>query len=311
MIEEYFRRRPHLHQVLSTPAGPYLEGLATHLVRQGFSRWKLRQRLHGAAHFSLWRGMSGGALDQLHEEALPAFAKHLRSCECPGRFRRSAHSDGSAVAGAIELVQHLRWLGVVRLPAPAVAPSTEPELVRGFSEWMRHCRCVKDNTLRGYIRVILEVLDVLGDSPKDYTARSLRAFVLKTTDGATRSMGKQVVTAMRHFLRYLIAHGQCDVGLDGAIPTLAMWRLSAQLRARTFCTCGNATATRIRVLSEKRGPASIGHPPGARKQPSGARVSTQDAQRPRKTHERALRRHIRLVLGLVTRLVHPPVRPVE
>ena len=253
MIEEYFRRRPHLHQVLSTPAGPYLEGLATHLVRQGFSRWKLRQRLHGAAHFSLWRGMSGGALDQLHEEALPAFAKHLRSCECPGRFRRSAHSDGSAVAGAIELVQHLRWLGVVRLPAPAVAPSTEPELVRGFSEWMRHCRCVKDNTLRGYIRVILEVLDVLGDSPKDYTARSLRAFVLKTTDGATRSMGKQVVTAMRHFLRYLIAHGQCDVGLDGAIPTLAMWRLSALPRylpaaevQRIIDACDNRTAMGLR-----------------------------------------------------------------
>jgi integrase/recombinase XerD len=34
-------------------------------------------------------------------------------------------------------------------------------------------------------------------------------------------------TALRIFVRFLIADGQCAVGLDAAIPTLAHWRLAA------------------------------------------------------------------------------------
>src|SRR5207302_568831 len=38
---------------------------------------------------------------------------------------------------------------------------------------------------------------------------------------------KTVVTAVRMFLRFLIAIGRCQPGLDHAIPTMAHWRLSA------------------------------------------------------------------------------------
>jgi site-specific recombinase XerC len=37
---------------------------------------------------------------------------------------------------------------------------------------------------------------------------------------------KNVVTATRMFVRFLIANGHCAPGLDAAIPTIAMWRLS-------------------------------------------------------------------------------------
>jgi site-specific recombinase XerD len=92
---------------------------------------------------------------------------------------------------------------------------------------MRQHRGLKAGTLSGYGRVLREALQVLGDAPGDYTARSLRAFVLKKAAGTSRAKGKQMVTAMRNFLRYLIALGKCRSGLDAAIPTVATWRLAA------------------------------------------------------------------------------------
>lgn len=254
MIESFFRRRQALAQVLSTAAGPYLEDLVTEFARQGFGRWKLRQRVHGAAHFSSWCGVSGIPLERLHEESLRAFRIHLETCDCLGRLRRSEHAYVSAIAGARTLLQHLRKLGVIRSPAPPLTtPPEDLPLVTGFIEWMRHCRGVTDSTLRGYRPVIRDAIEALGGNPVDYTAPSLRAFVLKATKGASRSQGKQVVTAMRNFLRYLIAQGRCRAGLEGSIPTLAMWRVASLPRylpaaeiQRIIDGCDHDTAVGLR-----------------------------------------------------------------
>jgi hypothetical protein len=118
MIDKLFRWPRACAQVLSSPAGPYLDDLATILVRQGFGRWKVRQRLHGAAHFSLFSAMVGVSLEGLHEDLFPAFRAHLRRCRCPGRLRRGRSADVCTVAGARALVEHLRHIAVVQRPSP-------------------------------------------------------------------------------------------------------------------------------------------------------------------------------------------------
>jgi site-specific recombinase XerD len=62
-----------------------------------------------------------------------------------------------------------------------------------------------------------------------------------------------VITALRVFLRYLVATGQCQVGLDAAIPTIAGWRLSALPRYlpaadidRVLAACDSRTVVRSR-----------------------------------------------------------------
>ena len=92
---------------------------------------------------------------------------------------------------------------------------------------MQEQRGLQDATVRSYERVIGDGLRTLGDVPGDYKAAAIRAFVLQRTAGRSRAQGKCVLTAMRHFLRFLIANGTCRTGLDGAVPTIAMWRLSA------------------------------------------------------------------------------------
>ena len=57
--------------------------------------------------------------------------------------------------------------------------------------------------------------------------RQLRAFVLEKSRSWGWGTAKNCVNALRMFLRFLIAEGQCAVWLDAAIPTVAHWRLAS------------------------------------------------------------------------------------
>jgi integrase len=74
-------------------------------------------------------------------------------------------------------------------------------------------------------------------------------FVLDRAQRYGRSKAKQVVTALRTFVRYLVAQGLCPIGLDAAIPTIAGWKLAALPRylpaadvERVLGSCDPATA---------------------------------------------------------------------
>jgi len=253
MIEEYFRRRQALTRVLSTPAGAYLDALATELKDQGFGRWKLRGRIVGAAHFSLWSQKGGVSVSRLHEDGLGRFQRHLGRCRCRRPFQHSRHGDVCAVSGARALVEYLRRESLVTSPPPSPPIQEQPSLVSAFNEWTRQQRGLVPSTLRGYSRVIREAIEDLGSDPSKYTAQALRTFVMKRAMAARRSCGKETVTAMRAFLRYLVAQGLCRTGMDDAIPTIAIWRLTTLPRYlaaadvdRIIGTCGEDTAVGLR-----------------------------------------------------------------
>lgn len=227
MIEKFVLWRSSLDRMLSTPVGPYLDGLAVDLHSQGFGRWGLRRRLQGAAHFSVWCGLREVSVAELHEKWLPEFRGHLRACTCPGRFTHSFHGDAAAMAGALALIAVLRRMGVAVSSAPLKPAPELPELVRGFSDWIQKNRGIQEGTIREYQPVLCKILAALGDLPQQYDARSIRAFVVNETKTATRSHCLLIVTAVRMFMRFLIAEGMCRPGLEGAVPKVAMWRLAS------------------------------------------------------------------------------------
>ena len=132
MIEKFIRWPRARAHVLASPAGPYLDDLSTQLVRQGFGRWKVRHRLHGASHFSVFGCKRGLSLEALHEDLIPAFGVHLRTCRCPRWLRHGRHADVGAVAGAHALLEHLRHLNVLTSPAPVPQLPERPLLVQRF-----------------------------------------------------------------------------------------------------------------------------------------------------------------------------------
>jgi integrase/recombinase XerD len=253
MIEKYFKWNQSVTRLISTPAGPHLSLLGSEFERQGFSYWKLRDRLVGAAHFSRWNQRRGRSLGDLHENLLGRFADHLKECRCVRPLRRSRHGNPGALAGARSLVGHLRGCGIVTLPPPMEETPAPPPLVSGFCDWMRVQRGTQPGTLKQYSVVIEDALGILGTDPGLYNAESIRAFILSRTKQRDRRIAKEVTSVMRGFLRYLIAQGSCRSGLDDAVPTLAMWRLSALPRylpasdvERVIAACNRETAVGLR-----------------------------------------------------------------
>src|SRR6266566_3512653 len=93
-----------------------------------------------------------------------------------------------------------------------------------FCRWMRQQRGTGDVTLRTYSIYIRELLQRFGEKSSRFDARRLRAFVLAKSRSCGWGAVKNCAKALRMFLRFLIAEGQCAVGLDAAIPTVAHWR---------------------------------------------------------------------------------------
>jgi integrase/recombinase XerD len=221
---------------------------------QGFRYWTLRARLQGAAHFSDWNQHQERSIEQLHESLLEEFAAHLGACRCRRPLRLSAHNNVRMLAGAQALVDYLRHRGVITsVPPPRKEADPPPDLIVGFCDWMRRQRGTQENTLHRYGVVLKDVVKVLGTDPRCYRAESIRKFILSRTKGRSRTNAKEVTSVTRVFLRYLVAEGKCRVGLDDAVPTLAMWRLSALPRylpaadiERVIAACDRDTAVGLR-----------------------------------------------------------------
>jgi site-specific recombinase XerD len=128
--------------------------------------------------------------------------------------------------GACLFLAHLRDAGAV---TTLVAGQTteEPVLLTAFRQWMRQQRGTCDATLDNYSLSIRDLLKTVGADPRRFDSQNLRKFVLERSQRSGWATAKKCTTALRMFLRFLIAEDKCAAGLDAAIPVLAHWRLSS------------------------------------------------------------------------------------
>jgi site-specific recombinase XerD len=201
--------------------------------------------LHGLQHFSLWAYEAGFTSQELDAKTLEAFRRDLQL------QRRLQYPNGNhrhLFVGARHFVTFLEMTG--RLSAFNSGPlaSSEPKLFVEFCDWMETHRGTTTATLNTYRLTLIDVLQTLGDQPAQYDARTLRAFILDRARRYRVGQAKTMVTALRMFLRFLSATGQCPPGLDHAIPTIARWRqaslpkyLSSEAVERVITSCDLTT----------------------------------------------------------------------
>jgi integrase len=250
MMDQYFEDPTAFERARTSWSGPHLDGYSAWLHDRGFAPSSIQIFMRTAVHVGLWAEREQIPIPDLDRAALERFRAHLRRCRCPGprpkrrRYRR-------ITLWAERFVEYLREQGVVR-EVPQVPAELHP-LVGGFDAWMRQHRGATSTTLRIYGRIITSALSALGDDPGSFDVHRLRSFILAKSREHGRSKAKLVVTAMRMFLRYLVAIGACSPGLDGAIPTIARWRLGALPRYlssaevdRVIATCDVSTPSGAR-----------------------------------------------------------------
>lgn len=223
MFEQFFDCTSRIQSLRDCPGGPLLEGFANELCQGGYAEITARRHIRAAEHLLYWTEREGIPISSLNEKFLERFDRHLDQCQC----QRFGHSDRlQLLNGARLFLEHLRGSGVIATP---VIESTvqDPVLFTEFCQWMRQQRGTSDLTLYSYSLSIRDLLKRLGEDPARFDARSLRQFVLEKSQHSGWAKAKKCTTALRMFLRFLIAEGKCAAGLDAAIPVLAHWRLSS------------------------------------------------------------------------------------
>jgi len=130
-------------------------------------------------------------------------------------------------------VRYLVQLGVCPSEEAGVTEPSEPPLIAGFRHWLEVHRGAAPPTIKQYCRGAGELLDALGADPNRWDARQVRALFVGLADHGGAATVEKRVTAVRAFLRYLIARGQCPADLDQAVPVQAHWRLASLPRCLT------------------------------------------------------------------------------
>ena len=251
MRPEFFQSAGRIRDLRAGPGGPFITSFAERLRQDGYAELTARRHLRSAEHLAHWASRVGIALDGPIEAILDGFDRHIRRRrQCPGHACRPfGHTFRVPIlCGARLFLNHLADADLVsRHPDNRVV--TYPPLFVSFCRWMQQQRGTCESTLANYGIHICELLKRVGDAPTRWDARSLREFILEGSRTCGWAAAKKRTTALRMFLRFLIAEGRCGSTLAGAIPVLAHRRLSSLPRylppgdvERIIASCDRTTA---------------------------------------------------------------------
>jgi integrase/recombinase XerD len=223
MLKTYFKREQTRTTYAAGPAGPYLDDFSHWLEKRGFTTRTIRHCLFGATQYAVWAEAVGVPVQDLDATILDAFRDDLAK---HGQLRYVSGNPTARCMGAHHFLTFLSAQGIVSASVVTTPSPAPPPLLTEFQHWMGVHRGVTEQTLRNYRPILLDLLTTLGNRPEHLEAKGLRAFILDRAHRHGKGKAKNVVTATRMFVRFLIASGRCAPGLDDAIPTIAMWRLA-------------------------------------------------------------------------------------
>ena len=231
MLDMYLKTPKTIQRLRSGPSGQYMDGFASLLKEQGYPYTTATKYLRSASHFGWFLRHRKGAVSSINDETLAAFRRHLTRCRCP--LRHGGKAIHHTQYGAKLFVKYLRDIGIIRRQSANSAQDTELPVIVAFRKWLQTHRGAAEATLKQYCRSAALLLDHLGSDTSRYDAKNVRDFFQQQASQISRSSTEKLSTSLRAFLRYLSIHGDCETGLDRAIPTVACWRLASLPRCLT------------------------------------------------------------------------------
>ena len=210
MLSKFFQPGVRVRALRSGPSGALLDGFAETLAKAGYAEISARRHLRAAEHFLSWADGRKIAVARLSPQDVHLFARHLPRCRCRALAegtRGFGRSDRSLAYGASLLVRYLQQIGAVEARTVATAVAA-PAVLGAFRAWMRQQRGTCETTLDLYDRPLRALLTRVGEDPTKLDARTIREFVIEGAQTSGWAAAKKRTTALRMFLRFLIAEGK-------------------------------------------------------------------------------------------------------
>ena len=232
------------------PLNPLLQQFEKHLKTLGYSPHQtLRVNLSAVSHFVCWLNKAGIDLSEVNETVIEQFACH--QCQSTARWWHG----GPEPRYLARIRRFLRFVAVGRIvrSGAALSPPEVDARVAEFQNWLRHHRGVSERTINSHGLLVMRMMPTLGTEPADYNAQCIRQVILDEAQKCSRAYLTKMRTALRGYLRFLIARGECKPWLDQAVPVFAHWQLSSLPRylsdsdiERVIAACETGTPHGIR-----------------------------------------------------------------
>jgi site-specific recombinase XerD len=250
MLENYFCAPKTLRRLRVGPSGPYIDGFADALEREGYAKTAAVRYLRAAAHFGCFVHRRGGVLADVDARALESFGRHFQHCRCP---ESNGGTTGYHARFGVKLFhRHLVRLGICRNHVVAAEHGTESALVTAFGDWLRVHRGASEPTIRLYSRGATELIEALGENIDGWTVSQVRDFLLDRAGRCGAPSTQKRITSLRAFLRYITFAGGRQDDLALAVPAIANWRL-----ARQPCCLSEDEVTRVIAACDGPSPGRL------------------------------------------------------
>ena len=223
MLETHLNSPVTRRRLRTGPAADHIDTFADWLHLQGYKPISIGNLLASLAGWTDWMLAAGFTAQDL----LPGFEACKLEIEKEQRVRYRRGPNRHSVTAASVFIRFLQHQG--ELPPPVTPPSAGDlwPMLGEFRSWMSKHRGLADTTLNLYQGILVGLLDALGDDARAYSAEALRAFVLDRARPHGIYRAKNIVVAVRSFVRFLGVTGRCPPGMEHAIPGFASWQISS------------------------------------------------------------------------------------
>lgn len=225
MLEDHLKSLPPCGRLRASIVAPYIDAFADWLARRRYSPLMIDQRLRSLAAWAGWMEAHGLTVADT-EIGVRRLAEELAA----GRVRYAPGPNNASRVAAGHFLAFLREQKVVPVSAAEPSPAERLPIIGEFRQWTTQNRGLRASSLDQYQRVVVDLIEGLGEDATAYNAASLRAFVLDRTKGYGIWHARLLTTSIRAYLRFLAATGRCAATLTGAIPRYAAWKLSSTPR---------------------------------------------------------------------------------
>jgi len=190
----------------------HLKGFNIWLTQQSYASATILSYINEILYFIKWTKRHKIKIELPDKSTLGLYRIYL---EKKGRLNR-----GNSSCAVNKFLNYLDLMGI-NIQQIKI---TIPRLISEFEKWMLDHKGVKSSTMHSYCKVIRKLIDDIGEDPKLFTASQLRSFVLKNSKVYKRNTVRNMITAIRMFIRFLITKQACSASLIHAIPRYAKWR---------------------------------------------------------------------------------------
>ena len=200
------------------PLQPYRDGFAEAMRLEGYAEGPVGLHSHLLAHLSRWLLERGLGASDLTSPVLEEFFAG----------RRTGRRWLATPRAAQPLLRYLRAMGAVPEEAEQPPVTAADELVGAFGNWLVCDRGLAAASVELYVRWARHLAARWwqggGVVPGDLDPAAIIALVRDEVERLAAPSARNLLSALRSFLRFLYVTGRTSQPLVAAVPAAAVWR---------------------------------------------------------------------------------------